>query len=240
MNKLLVNTPQNVQIEYNVSVIFSRLYAFIIDVVIQGTYLYVALNIVSNIKFKDNWIEFAVYALIFFPFLTYNVLLETIMNGQTIGKWIAKIRVVQMNGQSASFYNYFTRWLIGIFEITITFGLVAFITSLFSKNGQRLGDMAAETVLISLKPELDLHQTIFADVADEYVIRFPQVSKLSDRDINIVNENFQKALKTDNHEVLEALTRKLEEIMEVKNDGLGFINFIETVLQDHYHFHRNK
>ena len=240
MNKLLVNTPQNVQIEYNISVIFPRIFAFFIDLFIRTIYIYVASEILSKFKFNDDWKEFGVYAIVMLPVLMYNVILETIMNGQTIGKWITKIRVVQMNGQSASFYNYFTRWLIGLFEITMTMGMVAFFTSIINKKGQRLGDMAAETVLISLKPELDLHQTIFSDIDEEYKIRFPEVSKLSDRDINIVNENFQKALKSDNYEILEALTRRLEEIMEVESDGLGFINFIETVIQDHYHFHRKK
>lgn len=240
MNKLLVNTPQNVQIEYNISVLGSRILAFIIDVVIRIAYIYIVFELLKNASFQDEWLEIGVYSLCLLPTFIYSVLLETIMNGQTVGKWVTKIRVVQMDGQSASFYNYFTRWLIGIFEINITFGSVGFLTMIVNKNNQRLGDIAANTVIISLKPELDLHQTIFTDLDEKYVVRFPEVAKLSDRDINIVNDNFQKALKTDNYEMLETLTRKLEDIMGVKSDGLGFIDFIKIVIQDHYHFHRNK
>ncbi|MBF0597118.1 RDD family protein [Faecalibacter rhinopitheci] len=240
MNKLLVNTPQNVQIEYNVSVLGSRILAFIIDIIIRITYLIVAYKFISYFKITDEWLNLGIYSLITLPVLLYGVILETLMNGQTIGKWITKIRVVQMDGEKASFYNYFARWLIGIFEINLTFGAVAFITIAINKNGQRLGDLAANTVLISLKPQLDLHQTIFNDLAENYLIKFPEVAKLSDRDINIINDNFQTALKSNNFELLEALTRKIEEITGVKSDGMGFIDFIQRIIQDHYHFHRNK
>ena len=48
MNKLLVNTPQNVQIEYNISVLGSRILAFIIDVVIRIAYIYIVFELLKN------------------------------------------------------------------------------------------------------------------------------------------------------------------------------------------------
>lgn len=240
MNKLLVNTPQNVQIEYNIAVFGPRLLAFVIDLVIRIAYTIFGFYILDKFEFEDYWLGASVYGLFFLPILIYGVLLESIMNGQTIGKWVMRIRVVQQDGRSASFYNYFTRWLIGLFEIHIMMGVIAFFTAIINKNGQRLGDMAANTVLISLKAQFGLSQTIFQEVEKEYVIQFPEVSKLSDHDINIVNNNFQLALKTDNFDILEALTRRLEEILEVDSNGMGFKKFISTVIEDHYHFHRNK
>ena len=240
MNKLLVNTPQNVQIEYDVSVLSARVLAFIIDTIIRIVYVYVVFVGLSEIDFKDEWLAFGIHSLFLLPAFMYNVIFETLMNGQTLGKWITRIRVVQMDGQKASFYNYFTRWLIGIFEINIGMGIIALLSVLINKKQQRIGDMAANTVHISLKPKLDIHQTIFNDLSEDYVITFPEVYKLSDRDINIINDNFKRALKSDNYDILEALTRKIEEIMEVDSNGMGFKKFIELVIKDHYHFHRNK
>ena len=240
MNKLLVNTPQNVQIEYNISVLGPRIFAFIIDQILRLFLIYFCFELLGLFNFNDDWLMFGLYSLFFLPIFLYAVILETIMNGQTIGKWLMRIRVVRVDGQAASFYNYFTRWLIGVFELVITFGIVAFFSVVISKKGQRLGDIAANTVLIRVKPELDLHQTIFNEVEEEYIIQFPEVARLSDRDINIVNENFKMALKSDNFDVLQALTRKLEEIMQVDSNGMGFKKFINTVIKDHYHFHRNK
>ena len=240
MNKLLVNTPQNVQIAYNIAVLGPRISAFVIDFVVRVIYVIFIYYLLHDVIFGDEWLEMVVYSLLFFPVLIYGVLLETIMNGQTVGKWVMRIRVVQSDGHAASFYNYFTRWLIGLFEINLAMGVIAFFSVIINKKGQRLGDMAASTVLISLKPQFDLNQTIFSSADETYVIQFPEVAKLSDHDINIVNNNFQRALKTDNYDIMEALTRRLEEIMEVDSNGMGFKKFISTILEDHYHFHRNK
>ena len=125
-------------------------------------------------------------------------------------------------------------------ELFLFTGLIALITMVINKKGQRLGDIVANTCLIDLNPKLDLSQTIFAEVSETYKIRFPEVYRLSDRDINIVKENFTSALHNNNYDILLKLTRKLEEIMEVKSDGLGNIDFIQVVIQDHYHYHKDK
>ena len=145
-----------------------------------------------------------------------------------------------MDGNRANNFDYFLRWVIGIVELYFMFGLIAVVSMIVNKNQQRIGDIVANTCLIDLKPKLDLSQTIFTELAETYKIRFPEVYKLSDRDINIVKESFTAAMKNDNYEVLLKLTRKLEEIMDVKSDGLGNIDFIQMVIQDHYHFHKDK
>ncbi|MFV0143563.1 MULTISPECIES: RDD family protein [Empedobacter] len=240
MNKLLVNTPQNVQIAYNIAPLGKRLLAYIIDMIIRIVLVYGMSYFSEFIPNRDEWFRMGIYSIIGFIFLLYPLILEILMKGQTVGKWIMKIRVIRMDGNRANNFDYFLRWVIGIVELFLFSGLIALITMIINKNGQRLGDIVANTCLIDLNPKLDLSQTIFAEVSETYKIRFPEVYRLSDRDINIVKENFTSALHNNNYDILLKLTRKLEEIMEVKSDGLGNIDFIQVVIQDHYHYHKDK
>src|SRR5699024_8841640 len=96
---------------------------------------------------------------------------------------------------------------------------------ILSKNSQRIGDRAAGTTVIDLKPRLKLQETIYEDLYSAYQPVFPefQVSKLTDLDINIIKNNFRKARQSQNPSVMKALSDKITEVTGAipKDKNLG-------------------
>ncbi|MCS3555670.1 MULTISPECIES: RDD family protein [unclassified Sphingobacterium] len=241
MNKLLISTPQNVKIEYNLASLGSRIIAFAIDYFIILVYYILIIVILDSfhINMKDSWLFFGILSLLSLPALFYPLVMETAMAGQSIGKKIMKIKVVKIDGTRANFYQYFARWTFSLVDIWMCMGGIAITSIALSKYGQRIGDLSAETSVISLKAKLNLQQTIFEDVPSEKDIIFPQVIKLSDQDANKVKEIYDGAVRRKDYNILLALTQKLENILDVKST-MHPNDFVNQVMKDHYILFRNK
>ena len=145
------------------------------------------------------------------PLLLYHPILEITMNGRSVGKKIMGLQIVNENGGKPSIGQFIIRWmvrdiwfflllLIGIYSMEsgqdkeglfmVLVGLGYFVTDVIlvvtSKKGQRLGDILAHTILIRTNTRSNIEETVFQEVADNYVPSFPEIMKLSDRDINAI------------------------------------------------------
>lgn len=99
---------------------------------------------------------------------------ETVTKGRSVGRFATGTRVVRVDGGAIGFRHAFTRSLVGLFELWMTFGSVALLVALFGSRPRRLGDLLAGTIVqherlpkqrdpeVLLPPEL----TAWADVAD--------------------------------------------------------------------------
>lgn len=99
---------------------------------------------------------------------------ETVTKGRSVGRFATGTRVVRLDGGAIGFRHAFTRALVGLFELWMTFGSVALLVALFGSRPRRLGDLLAGTIVqherlpkqrdpeVLLPPEL----TAWAVVAD--------------------------------------------------------------------------
>jgi len=160
MNKLLINTPQNVKFEYNMASLGSRMVAFGIDYFLIICYMIFAYYFMDALGLfsvsVDKWLTAGFYMLILLPGMFYPFLMETIFRGQTVGKMIMKIKVVKVDGTRATIYQYFVRWLCSIADIFLCFGALGISSIVVTKNAQRIGDIAAETAVISTKQQASI------------------------------------------------------------------------------------
>src|SRR5581483_576282 len=119
MDKITIETTQNVSIEYEIASLGERIVATILDrVIIIGYYIayFIIVAIIGRSAFNEIGIVVIILTL-FLPVLLYPLLCETFMNGQTLGKRARKIRVIRLDGRQANFGNYLLRWLIGFIEL---------------------------------------------------------------------------------------------------------------------------
>jgi uncharacterized RDD family membrane protein YckC len=77
----------------------------------------------------------------------YFVITERYMGG-TMGHQIFKLKVISMDGNELGFWQVFLRRICDALEITLCFGLIAFLLVKTSPYQQRLGDMVAKTRVI--------------------------------------------------------------------------------------------
>jgi uncharacterized RDD family membrane protein YckC len=243
MTQIAINTTQNVQINFTAAGVGDRILAYLLDllikiaygIVIYGIFFYL-LGINNYLDSTDQWSMMATVLVFALPIIFYTIVLESIFEGQTVGKKLLKIKVVKIDGYQATFAEYLTRWFMRIIDISLFNGIIALIVVSSSKNGQRLGDMVAGTSVITLKNNVTISSTILEDIGNEYVPIYPLVIKLSDNDVRIIKEAFLKAEKRDDFETIDKIKAKIETVTGIKNQSGRHVDFIRTILKDYNYY----
>jgi uncharacterized RDD family membrane protein YckC len=163
LRRVTIQTPESIELDFALGGVGSRVLAWIIDQVILLLswtlisllllYLYENLlgpaleaNFPAAMNRVGQWIA-AIYGLFTFAlFNGYFIIFETAWQGQTPGKRIAEIRVVQDNGQPIRLPQAALRSLMNIVDLTVFF--IGLILVIFSRSEKRLGDLIAGTLVI--------------------------------------------------------------------------------------------
>lgn len=246
MTQLSINTTQNVVIKFTSASVGERIGAYMLDFLIKTAYVIVvyyiffysfSINLIINKL--DNWSQMAIYMLFALPVILYSLVFESVLEGQTLGKKIVKIKVVKIDGYQASFGDYLIRWLFRLIDISISSGVIGLIAMVVNKKVQRLGDISAGTAVITLKNKVTINSTILEEIGEEYKPTYPLVIKLSDNDARIIKETFHNAIKSADFVVLNKLTAKIEQVTGIKNDLGSTKQFIQTILKDYNYYTQN-
>lgn len=238
MATIIIPTSQNIELEYPVAPISSRIGATIIDGVFVVGYFFL-LTIVFQLNPESTEAIIA-----FLPAMLYSFICEAFFNGQTLGKRIFNLQVIMRDGSSPTTTAYFLRWIlrpidIWLGSVLLLPGLPALLTVIFNKNGQRLGDITAGTSVIKLKLVANFNDTIFMDTADNYAVQFPEIRKLSDRDMQLVKELLETGKKRKNPELLHKLKQKICDVSGIETK-LPPQEFLLTIMKDYNHIFGRK
>ena len=234
MEQFQIETAQNISIQQNTAHLGDRMLAFIIDTLIIVTYYVIMfwLLLALDADPADMW---ALYMVLALPAFFYYVLLETFMDGKTVGKSLMKIKVVKIDGSKPSFSSYFVRWILRIIDVSMTSGGVAVLTILIRGKGQRVGDIAAGTTVISEKKKVFLKDTLLRELPVDYIPKFPQVTIFKDREMQTIKELFDAAKRNGDHHVILSLSNRIKKVTEIISD-LKPIEFVDIVINDYNYY----
>ena len=234
MEIITVHTTQNIDIDYEVGGLGERILAYLIDIAI-----FVALAIIGGIAGASGLPSKGVAAYFIITgiiLLFYDLACEAFFNGQSVGKYLMKIRVISLDGTRPKFSQYLLRWLFRMIDFTITSYLGGVVSIILTDNGQRIGDLVAGTVLIRTKPRTTMEKIAYAPVDDGYIPVFLQVTQLTDRDINLIYEVLESYFKTGNERPVYNLADRLRDLLSISlPPGMNSMQFLQTILKDYSH-----
>lgn len=144
-----VLTPEYVEFRFTLAGLYSRFLAWLVDALIVLTIAGVALiGVIYGLGSAPN-LAGALFVVIYFLVdWGYGMALETAWSGQTVGKRLMSLRVIQESGVRIGFYHAALRNLARPVDRLPMMYLVGGATALLSGSHQRLGDMLAGTIVV--------------------------------------------------------------------------------------------
>lgn len=225
-----IETAQNVDIDFEVAGMGDRLMAALLDYFLLFCYLTVVQIAASAVGSTALWI------LLILPYFFYFLACEVFLDGQSIGKKARHLKVARLDGVPPTLGNYVIRWLLRFVDIDLTLGMAALFSIFISSKGQRLGDLAAGTTVVKIKPRLSLRDTLFTQLDDTYTPTFYQVETLDDSDITTAKDVLNTLVRESKSHTTFLLGTKIKTALEQKmglQSDLPPVDFLRTVIKDY-------
>jgi uncharacterized RDD family membrane protein YckC len=264
-----VSTPFNIDLEFSLAAFHKRMFAWLIDLLLIFIYCYIMLffvyeNLIDTLKLDyENQYTVETMLVLFtvvIPVMFYHLIFEIFMNGRSPGKYVVGIKVMNKEGASATLSQLLLRWILCLsnyfsllilmavnpsYLLVIAFALVVvsipdIISIAVTAHSQRLGDLAAGTVVVDTNYKMNIAETIYMEVGEsDYTPVYPQVLQLSDRDINGIRNLLNGKQSKDSENYIYRVAYRIEEVLAIKMNSEPLV-FLETLLKDYNYLTQNK
>lgn len=232
MSEVGIYTAQNVHIDFKLAGLGDRVAAFFIDMLIILAYTFLLSILAPSLPFFNGWGQIIFYL----PVLLYHLLFEVLMNGQSPGKKQMNIKVIMQDGSAPGLGAYLLRWILSPIDFFMSGG-IAMLSIILTSKSQRLGDMAAGTVVAKEKKLDDYNKSFLRRKADdEYEPVFANVKfRVTQREIDLIRESLKVKVENVNNAPAEKMRKRIEEKLEVSSE-LATVAFLHTVIKDFDYF----
>ena len=164
---LRIQTAENVGIGFRVAGLGSRLMAQLVDLLIIVPTMLVLMTIglgavalLATSSMGQQYGALGVITLLSVFYYVYYAFLETVWSGQTPGKRALGLRVVRADGGAIGAADSLLRNLVRFLDVGL-FGIGA-VVIFATRRSQRLGDLAARTVVVRSAPDVPLPGALLA------------------------------------------------------------------------------
>lgn len=237
MRTIDILTTQNVTINYELADVKDRIFATVIDMIIQTigllllAWLFVSTGILPSIEY---FLYFILFPVLFF----YYFVSEIIMDGQTLGKRMVGIKVVKLTGAEPSINDYLMRWALRPIDIFFSLGAIGIMLVSSSEKGQRLGDIVANTTVVKVKTvkSIQLVDILNIRTLGSYEPVYRQVRQFNEDEMLLLKEVMDKSLKFKNighDEALEMAAQVAKNRLNLDAIPTDRVGFIRTLIKDY-------
>jgi uncharacterized RDD family membrane protein YckC len=233
-NRVTLSTPESVELEFTLAGIGNRALALMVDYTIWGVALFIFWmlwlffftqigvyldRLGINYSSLSQWMVAILLLITFAIWVGYFVLFETLWQGQTPGKRVAKIRVVREDGRPITLAQAVLRALLRPIDDTLFIG---FFFIFLGQREKRIGDWVAGTLVIQEARPISKTNFALSEnaqlMADELLQRANFAPMLPD-DFAVIREYLQRrslmAAKA-RSDVSLKLARQLKELIELE------------------------
>jgi len=162
-NTLQITTPEGIVFSLNLAGPITRFLAYAIDLLCIQVTLMLVSTVIGLLGIISPDFASGIAILGYFVIqIGYGIALEWLWRGQTIGKRLLRLRVMDERGLYLQFSQIVIRNLLRFVDSLPAFYLVGGIACLVSRRAQRLGDFAARTIVVrtTAVAEPDLEQLL--------------------------------------------------------------------------------
>ena len=229
-------TGQYVQISQSPASLGERIVAQIIDSFLIICYLVGVSLLIAELDFFYRTKMLFFLIAIYLPAIFYHFLMELFNHGQSVGKMVMRIRVVKKDGTTPGIGDFFMRWLLQL--VDLGFSGVGALVILISKNSQRLGDLAAGTMVIQLndyrKIQVSLDEFYYLD--RKYKPVYPQAEDLSLNQLDVIQRTLNSEYGYDRDRRIASLAEKVRAHLNISDTNTADEKFLYTIIRDYQHF----
>ena len=238
MQSIDIRTSQNVVINFELAPLRDRFIGFFLDLLIVVVVTFLLIILFSQFAQGDGLLGAILNYLFFLLFLFYSLGFEVLNKGQSLGKMAMSMKVMKLDGTAPSLSDFIIRTIFHLIDSYLCIGVLGGIFIATSERSQRMGDRAANTIVVKLKGNNGflLNEILNISTIENYEPQYPEIKNIGEADMLLVKNAILRhknnpSLK--NAEAIKKLTSKMLTLLEIKHKPENNIEFLKTLIKDY-------